>query len=71
MLRSFEGPTANYVGQQVVEVFQLGDSVLVQPRKGGATKEILYAANTRGNNGQLPVSLLQTWRFPSPRLSES
>ena len=46
MLSSFEGPTANHVWQQVVEVFQAGDGVLVQPSRGGATKENLYAANT-------------------------
>lgn len=46
MFRSFQGPTADHVWQQVVEVFRTGDGVLVQPSRGGATKEILHAAIT-------------------------
>ena len=46
MFRSFEGPTADHVWQQVVEAFRVGDGVLVQPSRGGATKEILHAAIT-------------------------
>ena len=46
MFRSFEGPTADHVWQQVVEAFRAGDGVLVQPSRSGATKEILHAAIT-------------------------
>ena len=46
MFRSFEGQTADHVWQQVVEAFRAGDDVLVQPGRGGATKEILRAAIT-------------------------
>ena len=46
MFRSFEGPTAEHVWQQLVEAFRAGDGVLVQPSRGGATKEILHAAIT-------------------------
>ena len=46
MFRSFEGPTADQVWLQVVEAFRAGDGVLVQPGRGGTTKEILHAAIT-------------------------
>ena len=46
MFRSFEGLTADHVWQQVVEAFRTGDDVLVQPGRGGTTKEILRAAIT-------------------------
>ena len=46
MFKSFEGQTADHVWQQVVEAFRTGDDVLVQPGRGGATKEILRAAIT-------------------------
>ena len=46
MFSSFEGPTADHVWQQVVKAFREGDRVLVQPSRGGATKEILHAAIT-------------------------
>ena len=46
MFRSFEGPTADHVWQQVVEAFRTGDGVLVQPSRSGATKEILHAGIT-------------------------
>ena len=46
MFRSFEGPTADHVWQQLAEEFRAGDGVLVQPSRGGATKEILHAAVT-------------------------
>ena len=46
MFRSFQGPTADHVWQQLVEAFRAGDGVLVQPSRGGATKEILHAAIT-------------------------
>ena len=46
MFRSFEGPTADHVWQQLAEAFRAGDRVLVQPSRGGATKEILHAAIT-------------------------
>ena len=46
MFRSFGGPTADHVWQQVVEAFRAGDGVLVQPSRNGATKEILHAAIT-------------------------
>ena len=46
MFRSFEGPTADHVWQQVVKAFRTGDGVLVQPSRGGTTKEILHAAIT-------------------------
>ena len=41
MFRSFEGQSADHVWQQVVEAFRAGDGVLVQPSRGGATREIL------------------------------
>ena len=44
MFRSFEGPTADHVWQQMVEAFRAGDGVLVQPSRGGATREMLHAA---------------------------
>ena len=44
MLRSLAGPTATHVWQGVEKVFQAGHRVLMQPRRGGATKEILPAA---------------------------
>ena len=46
MIRSFEGQEADHVWQQVVEAFRVGDGVLVQPSRAGATKEILHAALT-------------------------
>ena len=46
MFRSFEGPTADHVWQQIVEKFRAGDGVLVQPSRGGNTKEILHAVIT-------------------------
>ncbi len=46
MFRSFEGPTADGVWQQVAEAFRAGEGVLAQPSRGGATKEILHAAIT-------------------------
>ena len=46
MFRSFEGQSADHVWQQVVEAFRAGDGVLVQPSRGGATREILHAAIT-------------------------
>ena len=46
MFRSFEGPTADHVWQQLAEEFRAGDGILVQPSRGGATKEILHAAIT-------------------------
>ena len=46
MFRSFEGPTADHVWQQLVEAFRAGDGVLGQPSRGGTTKEILHAAIT-------------------------
>ncbi len=46
MFRSFEGPTADHVWQQLAEEFRRGDGALVQPSRGGATKEILHAAIT-------------------------
>ena len=74
MLRSFEGPAANYVWQQVVEVFQSGDGVLVQPSRGGATEEILHAANTISDPHQRWAASCQpplNAALPSPRLAES
>lgn len=44
MFRSFEGPTADHVWRQLVEIFRTGDGIVVQPSRGGATKEILHAA---------------------------
>lgn len=44
MFRLFEGPTADHVWQEIVAAFQAGDGVLVQPGRGGNTKEILHAA---------------------------
>ena len=44
MFRSFEGPTADQVWQQVKEAFLASDGVLAQPSRGGTTKEILHAA---------------------------
>ena len=46
MFRSFEGPTADHVWQQLAEQFRAGDGVIVQSSRGGATKEILHAAVT-------------------------
>ena len=46
MFSYFEGPTADNVWQQIVEAFRAGDGVLVQPSRGGNTKEILHAAIT-------------------------
>ena len=46
MFRSFEGQAADHVWQQIVEAFRAGGDVLVQPGRGGATKEILRAAIT-------------------------
>ena len=46
MFRSFEGPTADHVWQQLAETFRVGNGVLVQPSRGGATKEILHAVIT-------------------------
>ena len=46
MFSSFEGPTADHVWQQLVEAFRAGDGVLMQPSRGGLTKEILHAAIT-------------------------
>ena len=46
MFRSFEGPTADHIWQQVVEAFRAGDGVLVQPSREGTTKEILHVAIT-------------------------
>ena len=46
MFRSFEGPTADHVWQQLVEAFRAGDGVLVQPSRGGVTKEFLHVAIT-------------------------
>ena len=46
MFSYFEGPTADNVWQQIVEAFRAGDDVLVQPSRGGNTKEILHAAIT-------------------------
>lgn len=46
MFRSFEGQTADEVWREVVETFRAGDGVLLQPGRGGATKEILHAAIT-------------------------
>ncbi len=46
MIRTFESQEADEVWQQIVEVFRADDGVLVQPSRGGATKEILHAAIT-------------------------
>ena len=46
MFRSFEGPTADHVWQQLAEAFRAGDGVRVQPSRGGATKECLRVAIT-------------------------
>ncbi|MDE0069120.1 MAG: thymidylate synthase [Caldilineaceae bacterium] len=46
MFSLFEGPTADYVWQQVVAKFRAEDGVLVQPSRGGDTREILHAAIT-------------------------
>ena len=46
MFRSFEGPTADHIWQQVVAAFRAGDGVLVQPGRRGTTKEILHATIT-------------------------
>ena len=46
MFRSFEGPTADHVWQQVVAAFRVGDGVLIQPSRGGETREILHATIT-------------------------
>ena len=46
MFRSFEGPTADHVWQHLVEAFRAGDGVLVQPSRGGVTKEFLHVAIT-------------------------
>ena len=46
MFRSFEGLTADHVWQQLVEAFRVGDGILVQPSRGGVTKEFLHVAIT-------------------------
>ena len=47
MFRSFEGPTAAHVWQQLVEAFRAGDGLLVQPSRGGVTKEFLPRCHHR------------------------
>ena len=46
MFRSFEGATADHAWLQLADAFRKGDGVLVQPSRGGATKEILHTAIT-------------------------
>ena len=56
MFRLFEGSTADQVWQQIAGAIRAGDGILVQPSRGGPTKEILHAAITINDPRQRWVS---------------
>ena len=59
MFRLFEERTADKVWHQIVGAFRTGDGVLVQPSRGGTTKEILHAAITISDSRQRWVASRQ------------
>lgn len=59
MFRLFEGSTADQVWQKVVGAIRAGDGILLQPSRGGPTKEILHAAITISDPSQRWVSSRQ------------